>query len=136
MLTSLVSVLRADPRRAFVVDGLGALVSTLALGGLLPLFADELGTTRSALYTLAAFPLLYAVFDLACVLLRPARWRAALRVVAVANTVYPLISVGVLASNGVELSMLGSVYFVQEIAIVWALAALELHVARAPSSPG
>jgi len=126
---SIVAFLQADPRRAFAIDGVGALVSAVALGLVLPSFAVELGTTRPALYVLAALPVVFALYDLACVLLRAPRWRAALRVIAAANAAYAPISIAVLIGDGVGLSALGYAYFAGEITIVLALALLQLRTA-------
>lgn len=133
---SIVEFLRADPRRAFAIDGIGALVSAVALGLVLPGFVDELGTTRPALYELAALPVAFALYDFTCVLLRSPRWRTALRLIAVANASYPLITVIVLRWDGVDLTALGYTYFAIEVTIVGALAILQLRTASAGSSHG
>lgn len=130
-VTSIVASLRADPRRAFVIDGVGALVSAIALGLVFPSFAGQLGTTRPALSVLAVLPVVFALYDVACVLLRPSRWQIALRVIAVANASYPPISIAVLLWDGVALTALGEAYFAIEIAIVWTLALLQLQTAAA-----
>jgi hypothetical protein len=127
--SSLVAHFRAHPRRAFAFDGVGALVSALALGVLLPAFAGRVGADVGALRALAAVAVGYALYDVACYATQPARWRPALRVTASANAAYPAISVAVLAADSVALRPLGHLYFAVEFAIVWSLAALQLAVA-------
>jgi hypothetical protein len=127
--SALVAYFRVSPRRAFAFDGVGALVSALALGGLLPHIAPLVGADVSALRLLGGIALGYAAYDLACFATQPVRWRPALRVTAAANAAYPVISVAVLASDGPALRPLGHLYFAVEFAIVWSLAALQLAVA-------
>jgi hypothetical protein len=115
-----------------MLDACGALVSTLALGLVLPLFASELGTTRPALHLLAAFPLVYGLFDLACIRARTSS-RSALFVIATANGLYPVFSIAILARDAAELTAFGLVYFGLETAVVWGLAALEFALVARPS---
>lgn len=129
-LAAFVATLRGDSRRLFAFDGIGALVSALALGALLAPFAGALGTTRSALLALASVPLAYALYDVACMLLRPRSWRLAVTAIACANLAYPLVSAAVLVCDGVALTPLGAAYFAVEAVVVAALAMFELHVAR------
>lgn len=129
--------LRRDPWRLFKLDGLGALLSTLALGVALPLVTAELGVAPWALHLLALVALGLCAFGLACLLRKPTAWRGALRALAMANALYPLLTCGVLWLDGVALRALGVAYFAVEFAIVWSLAALELSVAgtRGQDSP-
>ncbi len=129
-MTALVVWLRADPRRAFALDGAGALVSALVLGLALPPFEHALGASRPALLSLAAVPVVFAFYDLACWAARPRRWRAAMRAIAIANLTYPVLSAATLWGDGVALTGLGATYFVLESAVLWAIAALELFVAK------
>lgn len=121
---------RADARPLFLVDGLGAVLSAVLLGLALPLVADTLGTTRAALRTLVVFPLLYAAFDLACVLTPALCSGAGLAVIAALNAAYLVITATVLGLDGIELSLFGVAYFTADCGIVIALAGVELHVAR------
>lgn len=126
----LLDSLYAAPRRMFVLDGLGAAVSAVALGLVLPRFSELVGAAPSALRFLAVIPVGIAAFDLACALARPTAWRAALRLVACANLVYPWISAAALWRDELRLLPLGHVYFGVEFAVVAALGAFQLHLAR------
>jgi hypothetical protein len=130
-LTTLITSLRADPRRVFVLDGVGALVSAVILGLVLPPFDEALGTTRSALHALAALPVAFALYDLVCWAARVRWWRAAVRGIATANLLYPVFSAVTLWNDQVPLTGLGIAYFTAESATLWAIAALEYRVAAA-----
>lgn len=133
-LATLITSLRANPRRVFVLDGVGALVSALVLGLALPPFDDALGTTRSALLALAALPLAFTLYDLVCWAARVRWWRAAVYGIATANFLYPVISAVTLWNDEVALTGLGVAYFTAESATLWAITALELRVAT-PEAP-
>lgn len=120
----------AAPRRMFVLDGLGAAVSAVALGLVLPRFSAQVGASPSALHFVAAIPVGIAAFDLACALTRPRAWRGALRLVACANLAYPWISAAALWGDELPLLLLGHAYFGVEFAVVAALGAFQLHLAR------
>jgi hypothetical protein len=117
--------------RILWVDTCGALLSAVLHRVVLPLFASELGATESALRTLGAVALGYALFDIACLLAGPGRAPFALRVTAVANFVYPALSAAVLAADGVPLRPLGLAYIALESLVVLSLGALEWRAAPA-----
>ena len=54
-------------KRIFLIDGAGALVSTLALGLVLPAFQSHIGMPSEILYGLAAAPALFLIYDLSVV---------------------------------------------------------------------
>ncbi len=125
---SLVSRLRAQPQRLFVLDGCGALTSAVLLGLVLPRVAAEVGAAPEALQALAAAAVAIALVDGVCL-----GWgspRRGLFVVAVLNMAYPVASALVLAVDGVDLTAMGWAYFVGEALVVWALAGVEVSKRR------
>lgn len=129
MLASLIHHLRLHPRRLFLLDGGGALLSALLLGLVLPSIQPLIGMPVKVLYLLAALPVGFAVYDILCYLrqdLRPAPW---LRGIAFANLGYCVLSIGMLVHHFPQLTALGVAYFVGECVIVVAIAYLELRTA-------
>ena len=118
------------PATLFRIDVIGAAVSCLALGLLLPQLQPHIGMPAQALHVLAAIPIAFVVYDLACLATRRAERAAWLRPIALANLGYCAISAGFLVRHRDELAPLGWAYFVIEIAIVLALATVELRAAR------
>jgi hypothetical protein len=76
----------------FLFDGIGAALSALLTGLILPIFSEYLGLSHSVLYFLAAFPCVYLIYSFCCYFLfvniRP--WMLAL--IILANLLYCLVS--------------------------------------------
>lgn len=119
----------AHPRHLFAIDGAGALLSALLLGLILPAVQHLIGMPRPALYLLAAFPLIFALYDAWCYwrLRRP--YAPYLCIIGTANLLYCLLSVGLLLYHFPLLQPLGIAYFTGELLIVLFLAILELRTA-------
>jgi FtsH-binding integral membrane protein len=113
------------------VDGVGALVTALTVGVVLPALGEYIGTPRPVLRALAITAAVFAAYSLTCAATQPTRWPGYLRGIALANAGYCLVTAAVLVRFAAALHVLDWLYFVGEIVVVGALVALELRVARA-----
>tara|TARA_R110002096_G_scaffold77896_12_gene183525 strand:- start:24312 stop:24746 length:435 start_codon:yes stop_codon:yes gene_type:complete len=120
------------PHQVFLVDGLGALVSTLLLGIMMVRFESIFGMPASVLYALAAIAAGFSLYSILCWVIEPANWRPWLRGIASANLLYCCLTVGLVITRQDDLSLLGTSYFAGEIAVVVVLALFELRVASNP----
>ncbi|MEL6537293.1 MAG: hypothetical protein AAFQ98_17865 [Bacteroidota bacterium] len=123
------SHLSESPRRLFLLDGAGALLSAVLLGLVLPQFSDVIGMPLPVLYLLAMFPVAFFLFDGASYF-RPAQAKVNLKTIAMANAGYALLSAVLLVVHASTLSVWGWAYFVGELAIVLLLARWEWQVAN------
>lgn len=118
-------------RRWLFLDGLGATVSAVSLGLILPVLDDFIGMPRVALIPLALIAAVFALTSMAGALklleLSPARH---LKRIAVANLLYCLVTIGYLFAFSTELMLLDYLYFMGEIVLVVLLSAKELKLAR------
>ncbi len=135
MTSVLVRRLARTPRTLFAVDAVGALVTALLVGVVLPTLREYIAMPRPALRALALTALALAVYSLACVVLRPSRWPRYLRGIALANATYCVVTAGCLVYVRARLAIGDWIYFVGEIVVVGALAALEYRVAAAATTP-
>lgn len=135
MTSALVERLARTPRTLFLADGLGALVTALLVGAVLPTLGDLIGMPRLLLRTLALAAAVLAAYSLTCAAVRPQRWPAYLRGIALANAGYCLVTAALLVRVRATVHTLDWLYFVGEIVVVGALATLELRVARAATTP-
>jgi hypothetical protein len=69
----------------FLIDGLGALVSALLLGVVLPFFQDHLGMPLPIFYGLAALAATFCIYSLSCFFLVRTHQRKWLQAVMLAN---------------------------------------------------
>lgn len=106
-----------------MIDGLGALTSALMLGLVLPMFQEHIGIPTPALRVLAAIALLLAIYSLSCYRKNAsARW---LGPIAIANVIYCMITFAVMLAFQHELTRIGMIYFIGEMAIILTLAFVE-----------
>ena len=131
MTPALLDRLVRSPRTLFLVDGAGALVTALTVGVVLPALGEYIGTPRPVLRALAITAAIFAAYSFTCAATQPRRWPGYLRGIALANAGYCLVTAAVLIRFAAALHVLDWLYFVGEIAVVGALVALELRVARA-----
>lgn len=113
------------------MDGVGALVTALLVGVVLPTLGEYIGMPRPVLRGLALTALVLAVYSMTCVVLRPSRWPRYLRGIALANALYCVVTAGCLVYFRAHLAMGDWIYFVGEIVVVGALVALEFRVVAA-----
>lgn len=127
---ALVATLAAHPRRLFLLDGAGALVTAGAVGLGLPSLGPHLvGMDAAVLRALAAAACAVAVWSLAWAALAPRRWPWGLYGTALMNAGYCAVTAACLWRFRAALRPLDWIYFPGEIALVAALAAVEWRVA-------
>lgn len=110
-------------RSLFLLDGVGAVVSALMLGLVLPAFHEYIGLPVSILRLLGAVALLPAFYSLTCYRRDAgARW---LGPIAIANVVYCMVTFVILLAHQDSVTSLGMLYFIMEMAIILVLAFVE-----------
>ena len=117
-----------NPRRLFLVDGLGALLTAFSLGVILVRFEAYFGMPRSVLYILSAIACIYGFYSISCSFFTTSSWRSFLKVIAVANLLYCCITTGLVFYFYQRLTIFGVAYFLLEIIIIVVLAIVELKV--------
>ena len=118
-----------NPKKLFLIDGSGALLSAFLLGVVLVRFEPVFGMPRETLYFLAFLPCIFAVYDVYCYLRITKNQGLFLKIIAVANLVYCVVSTGLVLQHYQRLTNLGLAYFVLEIIVVIVLAMVELKTA-------
>lgn len=117
-------------KNLFLIDGFGALISAFLLGVVLTRLENVFGMPRQALYVLAFFPCVFAVYDFLCFFLIHKNGHLFLKGIAIANLSYCAISIGFLIHHHLKLSALGWTYFLLELVVVIFLAQLELKISN------
>lgn len=118
-----------NPKKLFLIDGSGALLSAFLLGVVLVRFEPVFGMPRETLYFLAFLPCIFAVYDIYCYLRITKNQELFLKFIAAANLVYCVVSTGLVLQHYQRLTNLGLAYFVLEIIVVIVLAMVELKTA-------
>lgn len=118
-----------NPRLLFLIDGAGAIVSAFLLGVVLVEWEGVFGIPPSALYCLAFFPALFAIYDVYNYRKKQGNVSWPLKIIATMNLMYCGLSMGLAIYHQKEITYYGWAYIIFEIIIVMALATLELRVA-------
>lgn len=129
-LKQIINTLEKNPKKLFLIDGIGALVSAFLLGVVLVKLQLLFGIPSGKLYFLAVFPLVFAGYD--CFAYLQARQKQAklLKGIAMCNLVYCFISLGALLTHLEMITILGWTYILSEILVVSSLALVEFNIAQ------
>ena len=119
-----------EPRKLLLLDGLGALISSTMLGGVLVYFQQHIGMPYHILYSLALAAICFATFSLSSYLRKSSNPKRSLRIIAIVNILYCLISLGLVIHFYSLLTIFGIGYFLLEKVVVLSLAFIELKVSK------
>lgn len=114
-----------SPKQVFLIDAIGALLSAISLGIVLPRFQALIGMPTEVLYVLALMACAFCFFSTFSFLFINHLWRTFLRIIAIVNLLYCLITLGLVLFFFSSLTLLGISYFVIEIIIIVLLVRLE-----------
>lgn len=117
------------PKQLFLVDALGALLSAFLLGVVLVKLESLFGIPKSALYFLAALPCFFALYDFFCYFTPIKNVLFHLKVIALINLLYCVISFGLAVLHKESILLLGWIYIFVEIVIVLFIAKIEYGTA-------
>lgn len=118
------------PKLLFLVDGFGAMLSAFMLGVVLARLEPVFGIPASVLYLLAAIPPFFVLFDFYAYRKEERRLVPYLKGIAIMNTAYCCLSIGLAMFYKHEVTFWGWAYLFAEAAIIAVLVYLELQMAK------
>jgi hypothetical protein len=119
-----------NPKKLFLIDGIGAILSAFLLGVVLVKLERIFGIPTSTLYFLAALPILFASYDFLCTRKENDKLGQYLKAIAVINLLYCCLSIGFAFYHLGTITFFGWAYILLEILIVLFLAFIEFSVAK------
>lgn len=114
-----------SPKKLFLIDGIGALISAFFLGVILVHFHDYFGMPLNVLSYLALIACLFSIYSISCVFLAVDNWKPLLKIISFANTLYAFLTLGIVIYYYQQLTILGFGYFIIELSIVFGLVNIE-----------
>lgn len=117
-----------SPNRIFLLDALGALLTALLLFGILAQLEQYFGVPRKIVYLLAVIAFGISIYSFLCyryVKLNSKPW---LRLLIILNSLYVLISVGMLIQFSPSIRYLGWLYFTLELVVIGFIIRMEYKV--------
>ncbi len=115
-----------NPKRLFLIDSLGALLSAILYSAVLARFESIFGMPQNVLYGLSFLAGAYAIYSCICYFSNLEKWRPYLKIIAIANLLHCCLTIGLVFSCYQKLTILGLCYFAGELIIVMSLAVVEL----------
>ncbi|NRB48861.1 MAG: hypothetical protein HRU41_14390 [Saprospiraceae bacterium] len=128
-VSDLVLQIKEKPRKLFLIDGMGALLSAFLLGVVLVNLEPIFGIPRSTLYVLAVIPCFFAAYDFFCYWKLDENLGRFLQIIAVLNVAYCCLSLGLAISHQEVITTFGWGYIIGEVMIVVTLAIFEWRIA-------
>ena len=113
-------------KNLFLLDAIGALVTTVLLGAVLPILQPCVGMPIVILYLLSAIAAAFFLYSGACYLLIKSSRGTYLRMIALANIVYCFLTFSLVIYYWELMTAFGLVYFSMEALIILYLARIEL----------
>jgi hypothetical protein len=119
---------KKHPRRIFIVDGIGAIVSAICLGLILPFFQDSFGMPPGILYLLALVAVVFAVYSFTCYKFISGNRRPFLKLIILANVLYCGLTIVMMLYFFKQLTTWDLIYFILESVVIIVLINLEYWV--------
>lgn len=118
-----------NPKTLFLIDGLGAALTTFSLFFVLRPYHNYFGMPINILTSLSIIGLIYCAYSMSCYFLLKTFWSSSLRIIGVSNLLYAISTMLLLYSYYNDLTRIGLSYFLAEILIIVLLVYVELRVA-------
>ena len=129
-MKNLIEITLQNPRKLFLLDGFGALLSSFLLGCILTEFENIFGIPKPTLYLLALIPIFFVLYDAFFYFKKNTNINYGLKGIAILNFSYCIISIFYAFFHIESITFLGWFYIFIEIIIVSLLAIFELIIAK------
>ncbi len=116
------------PKSIFLLDGLGALLSAILLCIVLRTFNQYIGISKTTLTYLSWLAVLFSIYSLTCFFVLSNHWKPFLILISIANLLYGTLTLGIIIYNYHYITLIGIIYFLAEIAIIYLLVFIELKM--------
>lgn len=126
-----------QPKLLFLIDSAGGFLTALLVGIVLVRLEHLIGMPPRTLYILAVLGIVCGLYSLLCGLLLKRHFQPFLKGIAIANSLYCVLSLVFVLWHFKEVTALGLLYFALEILIIGKVIHLEVKaqsIARLPGS--
>ena len=129
-VTKIVLKFVQKPRNLFLVDAIGAMITTVILVVILINFNHYFGISKTTFSYLSLFVAFLCIYSTTCFFFLKDNWVIYIRIISSANLLYCLLTLGLMIFNHAELTIIGLIYFLVEMAIISGFVYIELSVAN------
>lgn len=124
---SLLHKLATNPKRIFLYDAFGALLTAFSLVAILAQLEQYFGMPQETLFLLAGIAIGLFIYSLSCHRFIKSKWKPFLRILIICNAAYLLISLGMVIKHSETLTALGWLYFILEFIVIGVIIRIEYH---------
>ncbi len=121
--------MKITAKKLFLIDALGAITTALLLSQVLTRFESFFGMPKNYLIPLALAAAVFALYSFSCFLFAKAHQNNLLKIIAIINSIYCLITLSLIFLLFEQLTIWGIGYFLGEIIIVLILVQAEIRFA-------
>jgi len=125
----IIKPLSINPKKLFLIDSIGALLSAFFLFVVLRNFNEYFGMSKSILTYLSAIAACLCIYSTLCFLILKDNCIPFILGLGIANLLYCIFTIGLIVFNDPLITIIGTIYFLLEIGSVCGLVCIELHVA-------
>ena len=122
--------LTLNPKKLFLIDSIGAVVTAFMLFAVLSRYEEYFGMPRKVLYVLSLMACMFAIYSFCCYYFIEQYGRPFLKIIGIANGLYCMLTFGLLIVYHQSLTILGFIYFLLEIGVIIGLVIIELTVSH------
>jgi hypothetical protein len=129
-IKSITDYFSRKPRELFLLDGLGAALTTCSLFFVLRHYYEYFGMPANILTYLSIIGLVYCAYSMFCYFKLKDYWTPYLNIIGISNLLYCIVTLTFLYTYSNDLTRIGLIYFSAEILIIVLLVYIELRVAN------
>jgi len=129
-VSKIIKQLCSDPKKLFLIDSIGALTTAFLLFVVLRNFNEYFGMPERISTYLAVIAVCFCIYSTTCFFVIKAKWTTFIKGISIANLLYCILTIGLIIFYHPQLTTIGIVYFLGEIAIICGLVYIELNVAN------
>ncbi|WP_255037765.1 hypothetical protein [Lacihabitans soyangensis] len=130
MINKLINHLSEKQNTLFLIDALGAILTSFFMFIIMRQFNEYFGMPKSVLTYLGGIAFCFCVYSTSCFLFLRGQWPLFIRIISISNLLYCAFTIGALVNSYTLLTQIGLIYFLTEIVIILLLCYVELKVAR------
>lgn len=122
--------LNSYPKKIFLLDGIGAIMTAICLFSMEFVLNLELGMPKIWMRTLIVIAICLSIYSFSSYFITKENWTSILKILSIANLSYCLLTFSLIIVHFKGLSLIAMVYFPLEIIAILILVALEIHVLK------
>ncbi len=119
-----------NPSTMFLIDGIGALLTTLSLCLIMLNFGSQFGMSLYALSLLTIIATLFCSYSILCFLFLKESWYIYLTLIGLANSLYGVLSCSFMIYFFSTMPAWGILYFSVELLLILLLVYIEISIAK------